>query len=130
MLVFRKKYFVCALLLLIIEVFIALYMRDAFIRPYFGDFVVVIFLYCALRTFLRAPVLKIAVGVLALAYVVEFSQHYQLIYKLELEDSFMAHLILGSTFHWFDMLAYTLGIAAVVIVEQTNYLRKVESKLT
>ena len=117
MLVFRKKYFICALLLLIIETCIALYMHDEFIRPYFGDFLVVIFMYCALRTFLSASTLQVALAVLALSYAVELSQYFQLIYRLELEHSFLAHLILGSTFHWFDMLAYTLGIAAVLVME-------------
>jgi hypothetical protein len=125
MLVFRKKYFICALLLLIIETCIALYMHDEFIRPYFGDFLVVIFMYCALRTFVTASTLQVALAVLALSYVVELSQYYHLIYRLGLEDSFMAHLILGSTFHWFDMLAYTLGVAAVLVVEM-NYGKAVE----
>jgi hypothetical protein len=129
MLVFRKKYFIWAIVLLITEAYIALYMHDAFIRPYFGDFLVVIFMYCVLRTFLQAPVLHVSVAVLALAYLVELSQYYQLIFKLGLQDSFLAHLVLGSTFHWFDMLAYTAGIAAVVIVEQINYGKTAQSDL-
>src|SRR5687768_7846459 len=130
MFVFRKKYFIYALVLLIIEVFIAFYIQDQFIRPYFGDFLVVIFMYCALRTFVKAPVLHVALGVLLLSYLVELSQYFRLIFKLGLKDSFVAHLLLGSTFHWFDMLAYTLGVAAVLIVEQMKYGKKVESNLT
>ena len=44
----RWRYFVIFLLLLIIEVLIALYVHDDFIRPYIGD-VLVIFTFLAIR---------------------------------------------------------------------------------
>jgi uncharacterized membrane protein len=40
---FHKTYFLLAVLLFVIELLIALYLHDRFIRPHVGDFLVVIF---------------------------------------------------------------------------------------
>ena len=65
MLTFNLKYFLFALALFMIEVLIALFVHDSFIRPYLGDFLVVILIYCAVRTFIKASPLKIAIGCIA-----------------------------------------------------------------
>jgi len=44
--------------------------QDDFIRPYLGDFLVVILIYAALRTFWNAKKITIAIGVLLFAYLV------------------------------------------------------------
>ncbi|HIB66328.1 MAG TPA: DUF2809 domain-containing protein, partial [Phycisphaerales bacterium] len=41
-------YLVLTLLLLAVEVYIGLYVRDSFIRPFVGDMLVVVLLYCFL----------------------------------------------------------------------------------
>jgi len=64
MLVFRKTYFVAALLLFAAEVCIALFFHDRFIRPYFGDFLVVILIYCFLKSFWNASMFIVALTVL------------------------------------------------------------------
>ena len=46
MLLFRRSYFSFFVLLFIIEVLIALFVNDRLIRPYVGDFLVVILIYC------------------------------------------------------------------------------------
>ncbi len=43
---FHRKYFFSTLLLFATEIFIAAYLHDAVIRPYGGDFLVVILIYC------------------------------------------------------------------------------------
>jgi len=48
---FNKTYFALAILLFIVEVFIGMYVKDNFIRPYGGDFLVVILLYFLVRAF-------------------------------------------------------------------------------
>ncbi len=115
---FQPVYFALAVALFLIEVLIALYMHDAIIRPYGGDFLVVIFLYCFVMSFIQLPVIPAAIGVLLFAYAVEGAQYLHLIDVLGLSQSRAAQLILGSTFMWGDMLAYTLGAGLVVVVEK------------
>jgi hypothetical protein len=118
MLRFHKGYFLLALLLFIIEVLIAAFAHDRFVRPYVGDFLVVIFLYCFVRSFFKTPYLWVAVSVLLFSYVVEVSQYFHLIRHLGLQRSRLANLILGSGFEWKDLGAYTLGILLVIGIEK------------
>jgi len=115
---FQKEYALLVVLLFIVEGVIALFVRDRFIRPYGGDFLVVILIYCFLKSFWDIPVLKLAIAVLLFSYAVEFSQYLKLINLLGFQHSRIAVLVLGKSFQWFDLLAYTLGIASVLLVER------------
>lgn len=118
MLRFHKGYFMFTVILFITEVLIALFLHDSFVRPYVGDFLVVILIYCFVKNFLNISVIKLAIATLLFAYLVEMLQHFQLVNYLGLQNSQLAKTILGSSFEWSDMLAYTLGIILVVLVEK------------
>jgi DNA integrity scanning protein DisA with diadenylate cyclase activity len=117
---FNKVYFTLTLLLLLAEVLIAMYMRDAMIRPYGGDLLVVILLYCFVKSFVNTPVFSTAIGVLIFAYLVEISQYFYLTQLLGLQHSQVANLLLGSSFSLTDMLAYTLGVGLVLVADKIN----------
>jgi hypothetical protein len=112
-----KPYLFLALLLLLTEIVIATSIRDTFIRPFGGDFLVVILLYCLLRASTRLSVLTAAFSALLVAYLVEFLQYIHFIDILGLSQYRLAQLIIGTTFSWEDMLAYTLGIFFVIGIE-------------
>lgn len=103
------KYAFITAVIFLIEVCIALYVRDAFIRPFLGDVLVIILLYAAFRTIFKASSLKVIVGVVSFAFVVEFLQYFHLADKLNLADHSVGQIILGSTFDPLDLLAYFLG---------------------
>jgi hypothetical protein len=113
MLTFKKNYFLLAVLLFIVEVLIAVYVRDSIIRPYGGDFLVVI-----ARAFWNAPVRTVAVSVLIFSYIIEFLQYVKFVKLLGLGKSKIANIVLGNSFAWSDIVAYTLGIATVLFVER------------
>ena len=75
----EKGYFLLTLLLLVVEVLIALYVRDAVVRPHGGDFLVVMLIYCFLRTFVDRSPLTLALATLAFAFAVEFAQLFHLV---------------------------------------------------
>ena len=118
MLRFHRGYFFITLSLLIVETIIAIFIHDHFIRPYAGDFLVVILIYCFVRSFWNVPVLKLAIGVLLFSYAVEVSQYLKLISHLGLQHSRLAVIILGKSFQWLDLIAYTLGILLVLWIEK------------
>ena len=115
---FNWFYFVLAILIFITEVLIAIYLHDGFIRPYVGDFLVVILIYCFVRSFLQAPVLPVAIAVLVFSYLVETLQYFNLVKLLGLEHSRIANIVIGNYFAWSDILAYTLGIAVTIVLEK------------
>lgn len=115
---FNIKYLLLALALFITEVLIALYVRDGFIRPYFGDYLVVMLIYCCVKTFIRASPFLIAFAVLLFAYTVEILQYFNIVDWLGLSGSELAKTVIGYGFSWWDMLAYTLGVITIILVEQ------------
>ncbi|PIA82303.1 hypothetical protein BFR04_11120 [Gaetbulibacter sp. 4G1] len=114
---FNKIYLIIAALLFITEVFIATFFKYGFIRYTFGDYLVVILLYCFFKSFIEVNPFKLAISVLAFAFSIEFLQLINILETLNLQNNHLAKLILGSTFHISDLVAYTLGIITVLIVE-------------
>ena len=129
MFVFRKNYFLLTIILLFTEICIAVFINDRFIRPYLGDFLVVILLYCFVRSFFNVPVNQTAIGVLIFAFVIEGLQYIQLVNILGLQDSKLANVVLGNSFSWMDMLTYVLGIALVMAYEIVNNFFKVKNQI-
>jgi len=127
MITFNKNYFGSAVLIFTIETLIAIYVHDNFVRPYLGDVLVVILIYCFLKSFFKLPVLITALVVLAFSFVIEFLQFLNIVEKLGLEKSIIARTVIGTSFTWIDLLTYIAGIAIVLIAEK--YWLKKEIKL-
>lgn len=117
MLTFNLKFFLFAFVLFIVEVLIALFVRDSIIRPYGGDYLVVILIYCAVKTFIKIDPLKLAIGILLFLYCIEVLQYFHIVDRLGLANNQLARTVIGSGFAWLDLLAYTLGIATILILE-------------
>lgn len=115
---FNYFYFILAILIFITEVLIAIYLHDGFIRPYVGDFLVVILIYCFIRSFLQAPVVPVALAVLVFSYLVEVMQYFNLVKLIGLEHSRIANIVIGNYFTWTDILSYTLGIGFTILAEK------------
>ena len=113
----RKNYLIVTLLLFVVEILIALYAHDRIIRPYGGDFLVVILLYCMISSITDFGVKITATAILLFSCLIEILQHYHIVKLLGLQNSKIANVVLGTSFEWTDMLAYTLGIIFVVIFE-------------
>lgn len=116
----KLDYFMLSLVLLLIEVFIALYVKDRIIRPFVGDFLAVIFLYYLLASFLAISPLKISLIVLSISYLIEWLQYIHFIELIGWEDRKLLKIILGSSFDWGDILAYTLGVVMVFYIQTKN----------
>jgi hypothetical protein len=115
---FNKIYFSLAVLLFAIEVLIALFAHDDIIRPYVGDVLVVILIYCFVKSFFDTPVLKTALFVLLFAFTVEGLQYLNIVNRLGLKDSKVAAVIIGSSFSWIDIVTYIIGIGFVLFFEK------------
>jgi hypothetical protein len=123
MVIFNKSYFSFAILIFCVEVVIALLVHESFVRPYIGDVLVVILIYCFLKSFLQLPVLTATAVVLLFSFTVEFLQFANIVKKLGLGESKTARIIIGTSFSWLDLLSYTVGIFIVIVVEK-HWLKK------
>lgn len=90
-----------------------------FLGKYPGDslWALMVFLGCG---FLkpRASTLNIAALAFAISCLVEFSQCYQAPWINAIRSTTLGHLVLGSTFTWFDIVAYAVGVLVGILIER------------
>ncbi|KDS23480.1 hypothetical protein M089_4854 [Bacteroides ovatus str. 3725 D9 iii] len=99
------------------EVLIALYVRDRFIRPYVGDMLVVVLVYSFVRIFLPMGIPRMPFYVFLFACFVEVLQYFQLVETLGITNR-VARIVLGSTFDWGDIACYAVGCVFIVLFER------------
>lgn len=114
---FDKKYFLFFLGLLIVEILIALFVENPMIRGSVGDVLVVILIYCFIQAFFQINKKKTIIGVGIFALLVEISQAFHLVEKLNLQDNKFFSTVLGTTFDLNDVWAYLAGCAVVWMLE-------------
>ena len=78
----RIFYIISFLVIFCMEVLIALYVRDRFIRPYVGDMLVVVLVYSFVRIFLPTGIPRMPFYVFLFACFVEVLQYFQLVETL------------------------------------------------
>lgn len=118
----NTRYILFTLLLLAVEIFIAIFVHDQFIRPFFGDFLAVIFVYCGLRIF-NHNILKTALISLLIAFFIEILQYFKFIEITGLIKYKVLAILIGNSFSWLDILAYTFGFVFTLLIENFEILR-------
>jgi Protein of unknown function (DUF2809) len=112
---FDRRSFILFSIIFVIEVIIALFFRDPWIRPLLGDVLVVMAIAYFIHAFFAIRLQKIAIGTLIFAYFIELLQFLKIVDILGWRDSQLARLTIGTTFDWRDLVAYTIGVAIVII---------------
>jgi len=113
---FSKKYAALSIGLLAIEITIALFIHDSLIRPFIGDMLVVILIFTACRSVIKADNFRLAFCVLLFSFAVEIGQYFQLVSLLGLQHRGALRTILGTTFDYRDLLAYSAGILIIWVI--------------
>lgn len=113
----RAYYAVAFLILLMVEIAIAIYVHDDFIRPYVGDVLVVGVVYFFVRIFVPDKVKLMPLYVFIFAALVEVLQYFQLISLLGLEENTFARILIGSTFDVKDLFCYFIGFIIILVLE-------------
>ena len=105
--------------LLVTEIVIALFVNDAFVRPYIGDMLVTLLLCCLFRAIVPDKVRLLPVYVFVFAACVEIGQYFDLVALLGLADNRIISIALGRTFSWMALVCYAVGCAAAFALDQT-----------
>jgi len=106
---FNWKYFLAFIGLFLIELMIALYVHDSFIRPFFGDVLVVILLFFLIKSFFIVDSKKLSIGIFIFACTVEFLQFIDIVKVLGFENNKIISVVVGRSFSWLDILCYLVG---------------------
>ncbi len=113
----RLIYITGWLLLFVVEVLIALFVDDRFIRPYGGDILVVILLGCLYRSFRPRGSLWLTGGIFAFAVAVEIAQYFHFVDRIGLGHIAFFRTIIGTSFAWKDIWSYGAGCLVFLLAD-------------
>lgn len=105
----RVFYLLATVLLIAAEVLIALFVHDSFVRPYLGDVIVVVVVYCFVRIFIPEKVYLLPLYVFLFAVLVEVLQYFHIVDLLGLGNSTFFRVLIGGVFDLKDILCYGSG---------------------
>ncbi len=105
----RSFYLAMTVFWLAVEVVIACYVHDRFIRPYVGDVLVVVVVYCFVRIWVPQGVRLLPLYVFLFAAGVEVLQYFHLVELLGVGNNTFLRVVLGSVFDLKDILCYGIG---------------------
>lgn len=114
---FNRNYLILTVLIFLTEVSIALFVKDRIIRPFVGDVLVVVLMYCFLRVFLRFEPNRLAFSAFLFACLIEVLQFFDYVKILGLENNRILSVAMGRTFEWSDFAAYFFGFLTIVFGE-------------
>ncbi|MCH5189926.1 MAG: DUF2809 domain-containing protein [Oscillospiraceae bacterium] len=119
----RIVYAFITVLLLAVEVMIALFVHDRFIRPYFGDMLVVVVIYTFVRIFIPEKHRLLPLFVFIFSAGVEVLQYFEIVQRLGLGGNIFLRTLLGSTFDPKDIACYAVGCVVLGIYEILSYIK-------
>jgi hypothetical protein len=118
MMSFNKIYFTLFLVIFLIEILIAKY-ATGFLRHTIGDYLAVMFVYTFIKSIFKISIEKAVLITFTISFIIEFLQlsNLQNWYPSEYTKTFK--LILGTSFSVGDLVAYTLGIGTIILIEKS-----------
>ena len=119
----RIIYAVAFLILLIIEILIGVSVQDSFVRPYLGDVLVVILLYCLIRIIIPKRCRLLPLYLFMFAAGVEFFQGLNIADRLGIQSRIL-RTIIGTVCDIQDIYCYAAGCILIGVYEMGLYLCK------
>ncbi len=123
----RVVYGALFLLILIIEILIALFVRDSFVRPYIGDMLVTVLICSFARFFIPEKIKLMPIIVLIFSTLVEIGQYFDFVKIMGLDDNVFISILFGRTFSVADLICYTIGCVVFAIFD---YIIKKKNRST
>lgn len=113
----RLVYGICFLVLVFAEIMIALFVHDAWIRPYVGDVLVVIVIYTFIRIFIPHGCVALPVIILLFSCLVEALQYINIVERLGLGDVEFFRVLIGTVGDAKDIICYAVGCILLIFYE-------------
>ena len=114
---YKIEYFDIFLLFLFAEIFIAIFVKDRFIRPYLGDVLVVVLVYFFIKIFILNKIKFLSIYIFVFAVFVEFLQYINIVDILHLANINFFKILIGTTFDIKDIFCYFLGSIPLFILD-------------
>jgi len=112
------KYLCAFAVVLLVEIFIAIFASNNFIRDYIGDVLVVVLIYCFIKSFIKNDIKLLWLYIFVFASLIEVGQYFNFVNLLGLGKYKIARIILGETFDFRDIVSYFAGCLGIGILEK------------
>lgn len=113
----NRPYLYATILLLLIEIAIAVFLKSGFIRFTFGDYLATILVYTCIRAFIAFKPIQIAALTLCIAFGIEGLQLFDVLDFFGLKGNRLVATLLGTHFSFGDLVAYTLGVITIYLLD-------------
>ena len=123
----RFIYTIIFLILFAIEVLIAVFVHDSFVRPFIGDVLVVMLVCAFLRILIPDKIRLMPVFATAFAVTIEILQYFDFVKLLGLENNVILSTALGRTFDIKDICCYIIGGVIFFVAEIISRRKSDES---
>ncbi|MBQ7044032.1 MAG: DUF2809 domain-containing protein [Clostridia bacterium] len=120
----RISFLAVFVLLLAVEVLIALFVHDDFVRPYVGDMIVTVVVWSFLRIIFPDRFKLMSLYVMIFAILVEVGQYFHYTELLGITNPVLVTMM-GTSFAWADIACYAVG-CVIAAVADTVMFRKIK----
>ena len=121
----RLIYSIIFILLFAVEILIAVFVHDKFIRPFVGDVIVVMLICAFARIFIPEKIRLLPAFATLFAVAVEGLQYFDFVKLLGLENNPVISTALGRTFDIKDIICYIIG-GAIFFAAEIIFRRKTD----
>lgn len=121
----RLIYSIIFILLFAVEILIAVFVHDKFIRPFVGDVLVVMLICAFARIFIPEKIRLLPAFATLFAVAVEGLQYFDFVKLLGLENNPIISTALGRTFDIKDIICYIIG-GAIFFAAEIIFRRKTD----
>ena len=115
----RVGWAVTGVIILVIEIYIAIFIKGGFIRHYIGDVLATAMLYAFGRAIFRVAPINLAIFVFAISLFIEALQYLKILEILAVKSSIL-RIIFGGTFDWADIICYLAGCILAYMFENLS----------
>ena len=122
---FRKRLIFLAvfIFLFFVEVLIALYVHDDFVRPYVGDMIVTVVVWAFVRIVFPDRFKLMSLYVMIFAILVEVGQYFNYVDLLGITNPILVTMM-GTSFAWADIACYAVGCVVAAVAEYIIFRKK------
>ena len=116
----NKTFLILTLVILLIEIGIATFVKSGFIRFTLGDVLASILVYTSIRCFTNLNPKIVALISVFISFLIEGLQYIHFTKLIHLEHSKIVNIVLGTHFCVEDLIAYTIGILIIYYIDKNH----------
>ncbi len=119
----RISFLAVFVLLFAVEVLIALFVHDDFVRPYVGDMIVTVVVWSFMRIIFPDRFKLMSLYVMIFAILVEVGQYFHYTELLGITNPVLVTMM-GTSFAWADIACYAVGCGVAGIADWLLFKKK------